>query len=192
MNPLRSLASGLSDPPKFLDQFESQALERLGTGLLPDADSPIQKTVVTIWACQGYFCPEAGKGLDSRSLGSTLKRMLCRSFIAFSVNPAAFSLVVWANPTVAPKAQIIVRKTPLEVIKASHLRRVGYFCQRRKCRKIDRDDASTSEIRLRTHCPAHERMNLGHSITSDKGKRGIVLNRPSSSSSSFVLDFLET
>src|ERR1700722_9315412 len=124
MNPFRSSGAGLSDPPKFLAQFESQALERFGTGLFPDGVSPIQKTVVTICACQGYFSPGSGNAFASRFLGSILKRMLSRSFIAFSVNRAALSVAVCANktePPVANKLQIKVKDHPFPIIESPHL-----------------------------------------------------------------------
>src|ERR1700730_1087377 len=122
MNPFRSRDSGLSEPPKFLAQLESQALERFGTGLFPDGVSPIQKTVVTICRCHGYFSPGVCNRFDSASLGSTLKRMLSRSFIAFSVNRAARSVAVCAKSTEAPvdtKPQIKAKDHPFPVIKSS-------------------------------------------------------------------------
>src|ERR1700730_15862390 len=137
MNPFRAPVSGQSDPPKFLAQFASQALERFGTGLFPDGVSPIQKTVVTICKCHGYFSLSSN-GLDSRSLGLTLKRTLSRSFIAFSVNRAALSVAVCAKSVQAPveTKQINVKDNPLPVIKAPTYRRTRYRCQRRKSTQI--------------------------------------------------------
>src|ERR1700735_5225246 len=92
MKPFLAPVSGLSEPPKFLAQLESQALERFGIGLFPDGVSPIQNTVVTICACHGYFTPDAGVGFEDRSLGSDLKRMLSRSFTELPVNREALSV----------------------------------------------------------------------------------------------------
>src|SRR6476619_1346529 len=120
MKPLRSLNSGLSDPPKLLAQFVSQALERFGTGLFAVGDSPIQKTVVTIWTCQGYFSPAWPKGFFGKLSGSFLKRILSRSLIAFSVNRAAPSPTVCpkrAGAPVANKPQANVKSNPSILIK---------------------------------------------------------------------------
>jgi len=120
MKPLRSADSGLSDPPKFLAQLESQALDRFGTGLLPAGVSPIQNTVVTIWTCHGYFSPDWANGSLCRLLGSLLKRMLWRSFIAFSVKRAAPSLAVCARRADAPveaKPHTNVKSNPSVLIK---------------------------------------------------------------------------
>src|ERR1700730_6529232 len=123
MNPLRAPASGRSEPPKFLAQYESQALERFGIGLFPDGVSPIQKIVVTICACHGYFTPASCNGLEARFLGSTLKRMLSRSFMALSVKRVALSVAVCAKSTEAPVETKPHRDTntkdnPFPVIKA--------------------------------------------------------------------------
>src|ERR1700730_16710123 len=120
MNPLRPPGSGLSDPPKFLAQLESQALERFGTGLLPEGVSPIQKMVVTICSCHGYFSPAVWSGFDSSFEGATLKSMLSRSFMALSVNRAALSgegcaKTVEARAEIKPK--INVRYNPFSIIK---------------------------------------------------------------------------
>src|SRR5260370_6118950 len=120
MKPLRSADSGLSDPPKLLAQLESQALERFGTGLLPVGVSPIQNTVVTIWTCHGYFSPGCARGFFCKLLNSILKRMLSRSFIAFSVKRAAPSLAVWAKRADAPvetKPHTNVKSNPSFLIK---------------------------------------------------------------------------
>src|SRR5260370_32836584 len=124
MNPLRSADSGLSDPPKFLAQLESQALERFGTGLLPVGVSPIQNTVVTISTCHGYFSPGSANGSFCRLLGSLLKRMLWRSFIAFSVKRAAPSLAVCAKRADAPvetKPHTNVKSNPSVLIKKNRI-----------------------------------------------------------------------
>src|ERR1700693_1429239 len=120
MNPFRAPAAGLSEPPKFLAQFESQALERLGTGLFPDGDSPIQKTVVIICACHGYGPEGFSDGLASRFFGSILKRMLSRNLMALSVNRAALSDAVCAKSAEAPveaKPHISIRGNPFPLIK---------------------------------------------------------------------------
>src|SRR5271165_1517904 len=131
MNPLRSVDSGLSDPPKFLAQLESQALERFGTGLLPVGVSPIQKTVVTIWTCHGYFSPGWANGSFCKLLGSLLKRMLSRSFIAFSVKRAAPSLAVCAKRADAPvetKPHTNVKSNPSFLIKKNRSLEAAVIC----------------------------------------------------------------
>src|SRR5580704_6336080 len=120
MNPFRALASGRSEPPKFLAQFESHALERFGTGLFPDGVSPIQKMVVTICACHGYFTPGSCNGLEARFFGSTLKRMLSRSFMALSVKRLALSVAVCAKSAEVPvesKPHIKMKDNPFPIIK---------------------------------------------------------------------------
>src|SRR5271165_4265858 len=131
MNPVRSVDSGSSDPPKFLAQLESQALERFGTGLLAVDVSPIQKTVVTIWTCQGYFSPGWANGSFCKLLGSLLKRMLSRSFIAFSVKRAAPSLAVCAKRADAPvetRPHTNVKSNPSFLIKKNRSLEAAATC----------------------------------------------------------------
>jgi hypothetical protein len=110
MNPLRSLAAGLSDPPKFRAQFESHALERFGIGLFPAGDSPIQKTVVSICGCQGYFSLDGLTGTGSIFPGPMLKSMLSRNLSRFL--PACPAL----SDTICPK----IVEAPL--VKSPHIK----------------------------------------------------------------------
>jgi len=66
--------------------------------------------------------------LEARFLGSTLKRMLSRSFMALSVKRVALSVAVCAKSTGAPietKPQIAThtKDNPFPVIKPGNLRR---------------------------------------------------------------------
>src|ERR1700751_4145174 len=135
MNPRRSLCSGLSDPPKFRAQFESQALDWFGTGLFPEGVSPIQKTVVTICGCQGYFSPGGSTGTGSIFPGPTLKSMLPFKFSRFLLAwpaPSETDCPNIAETPVVIRPQVKINENLLPAIKGHNPRSTFSGCQRMK------------------------------------------------------------
>src|ERR1700739_1262873 len=90
------------------NQFESQALDSFGTGLLPPGVSPIQNVVVTILVCQKNLPGIVSLRLRWMPPGSNLKSTSSRSFIALSTKLVGVSAppcaVVWEfEVTTKPK-----------------------------------------------------------------------------------------
>jgi len=69
----------------------SQELFTFGTGLFPPAASPIQKTVVTIFAFHGKRVMLVREVVGTKTCGSTLRSACSRNFIAYFAKSALLS-----------------------------------------------------------------------------------------------------